>query len=128
MRVQHCVGLAGLLHFRRRSAPRLDITLQNCLTSLISVLFECHPYALLARQSAPATISSPALPPHASVVFEASFDSVEDMHDMQYPQSTRDAFNRLIEVSEFVYFRLAMPQLTPDTPAGGALPTAAFLS
>lgn len=85
---------------------------QNCLTGLISVLFECHPYALHARHPLRPPIAAAALPLHASVALESNFDPVDGLHDTQFPQSTRDAFNRLIEVPKRM-FLLCPPPLPP---------------
>jgi hypothetical protein len=97
MRLQHRVGFSGAAVVKYITL--LLVTLfQNSLSSLISVLFEYHPYALFARHSAAPPVQETALPAHVNVSLKAPFDSVEGLNEIQYPQSTRDAFNRLIEV------------------------------
>jgi hypothetical protein len=94
-----------------------DGSVQNCLSSLISVLFECHPYALLARQRSPPPLAPLSPPPHATAVFDSQFDAADDVSDVQYPQSTRDAFNRLIEASALAAVQLRFLAHTNPFPA-----------
>ena len=98
-------SIASVSQVSRRvlhAVPAIHTLVQNCLSSLITVLFECHPYALIARQSPSPQFTDHAPPPHSSVTFGVQFDAVDGVSDSQFPQSTRDAFNRLIEVSAVV--------------------------